>query len=179
MIFLKRNFAKAAIGVAMLCAFAIPAQAQEVKIGVVDLAQLLEYAPQTRAMMEGLQEEFAPRQREFTAKAQELEDLTARIQQDAAVMGESERNEAERQFRDLQREVARLQNDLQEDWNLRQNEELGSLQRSVITQVRAYAEAEGYDLVVGEGIVFASTAVNITEEVLRAIEADYQANNAQ
>ena len=117
--------------------------------------------------------------REFAAKAQELEDLTNRIQQDAAVMGESERDEAERQFRDLQREVARLQNDLQEDWNLRQNEEIGVLQRTVVSEVREYAEAQGYDLIVGEGIVFASTAVNITEEVLEALQADYQAANTQ
>ena len=179
MSFLKRNFAKAALGVAMLSLFAMPVHAQEVKIGVVNLAQLLESAPQTRAMLEGLQEEFAPRQRDFAAKAQELEDLTTRIQQNAAVMGASERDEAERQYRELQREVARLQNDLQEDWNLRQNEELSELQANVVRQVRTYAAEQGYDLIVGEGIVFASSAVNITEEVLRAIEADYQANNSQ
>ncbi len=179
MSFFKRNLAKASLGVALLSAFALPVQAQEVKIGVVNLAQILDSAPQTRAMVESLQEEFAPRQREYAAKLQEFEELTTRIQQDAAVMGESERETAEQQFRELQREVARLQNDLQEDWNLRQNEELVELQGSVVSQVREYAAAEGYDLVVGEGIIFASTAVNITEEVLRAIEADYQAANSQ
>ena len=179
MSFFKRNLAKAVLSVALVAAFALPVQAQELKIGVVNLAQILESAPQTRAMVEALQEEFAPRQREYAAKLQEFEELTTRIQQDAAVMGESERETAEQQFRELQREVARLQNDLQEDWNLRQNEELVELQGSVVSQVREYAAAEGYDLVVGEGIIFASTAVNITEEVLRAIEADYQANNAQ
>lgn len=179
MSFFKRNLAKAVLSIALVSAFALPAQAQEVKIGVVNLAQILEAAPQTRAMVEELQEEFAPRQREFAAKAEEFEALATRIEQDLAVMGESEREEAERQYRELQREVARLQNDLQEDWNLRQNEELGALQTNVVRQVREYAAAEGYDLVVGEGIIFASTAVNITEEVLRAIEADYQANTAQ
>ena len=179
MSFLKRNLAKAALGVALLSAFALPVQAQEVKIGVVDLAALLERAPQTQAMLEALQEEFAPRQRDYSAKLTEFEELTNRIQQDAAVMGESERETAEQQFRDLQREVARLQNDLQEDWNLRQNEEIGVLQRTVVTEVREYAEAQGYDLIVGEGIVFASTAVNITEEVLEALQADYQAANTQ
>ncbi len=179
MSFFKRNLAKAVLSVALVAAFALPVQAQELKIGVVNLAQILESAPQTRAMVESLQEEFAPRQREYAAKLQEFEELTTRIQQDAAVMGESERETAEQQFRELQREVARLQNDLQEDWNLRQNEELGELQGNVVRQVREYAAEQGYDLVVGEGIIFASTAVNITEEVLRAIEADYQANNAQ
>ena len=37
------------------------------------------------------------------------------------------------------------------------------------------AQAAGYDLVVGDGVLFASTAVNITENVLRAMEANFQA----
>ena len=45
-------------------------------------------------------------------------------------------------------------------------------------EVQDYAQAQGYDLVVGDGVLFASTAVNITEEVLRAVEDNFQANNA-
>ena len=79
----------------------------------------------------------------------------------------------------MQREVTRLQSEFREDLNLRQNEELGLLQRSVLKEVQDYAEQEGYDLVVGEGILFASSAVNITEEVLRAVEANFQATGAR
>ncbi|HEX5787801.1 MAG TPA: OmpH family outer membrane protein [Woeseiaceae bacterium] len=159
-------------------AFALPAAAQELKIGVVNVPQLLDRAPQTKAAMDDLQEEFAPRQREFAAKAKELEDLTAKVQKDASVMGEAERRNAEKDLRDLQREVARLQNEFQEDLNLRQNEELGNLQRTLLVEVQSYAQAQGYDLVVGDGVLFASTAVNITEEVLRAIETSYNATSS-
>jgi len=41
--------------------------------------------------------------------------------------------------------------------------------------VQDYAEQEGYDLIVGDGVLYASAAVNITEEVLRAVEANFQA----
>ena len=37
---------------------------------------------------------------------------------------------------------------------------------------------EGYDLVVGDGVLFASTAVNITNNVLQAVEANFQASGA-
>ena len=94
-------------------------------------------------------------------------------------MGETERRNAEKNGRDLQREVTRLQSEFREDLNLRQNEELGLLQRSVLKEVQDFAEQEGYDLVVGEGILFASAAVNITEEVLRAVEANFQATGAR
>ena len=178
MSFVKQHLPKVAITLLMLSSFAMPAVAQELKIGVVNVPFLMDRAPQTKAAMDALQEEFAPRQREFAAKAKELEDLTARIQKDAAVMGETERTNAEKELRDLRREVSRLQNEFQEDLNLRQNEELGNLQRTLLAEVQTYAQAEGYDLVVGDAL-FVSPTVDITEEMLRAIETNYNASTSR
>ena len=175
----KQRIFTIGFGIALLCAFALPANAQELKVGVVNIPILLDRAPQTKAAMDALQEEFAPRQREFLAKQKEYEDLAAKVQKDIAVMGESERRTAEKDLRDLQREVTRLQNEFREDLNLRQNEELGILQRSLLKEVQDYAQQEGYDLVVGDGVLFASNVVNITEEVLRAVEANFQATGAR
>ncbi|MGB5256291.1 MAG: OmpH family outer membrane protein [Woeseiaceae bacterium] len=179
MSFVKRQMVKAGLGVALVCAFALPAAAQETKIGVVNLPALIERAPQTKIAMDALQEEFAPRQREFLAKQKEFEELTTKAQKDFAVMGETERRNAEKDLRDLQREVARLQSEFREDLNLRQNEEYGVLQRSMLKEVQDFAEAQGYDLIVGDGVLFASGAVNITEAVLRAVEANHQAAGAR
>ena len=179
MSFVMRQLVKAGMGVALVCAFALPAAAQDMKIGVVSLPALIERAPQTKIAMDALQEEFAPRQREFLAKQKEFEDLTAKAQKDFAVMGETERRNAEKDLRDLQREVTRLQNEFREDLNLRQNEEYGVLQRAMLKEVQDYAQQEGYDLIVGDGVLFASNAVNITEAVLRVVEANYQATSAR
>ncbi len=168
-----------AVVIALVCAFALPAGAQELKIGVVNIQALMEQAPQTKSAMDALQDEFAPRQREFVAKQKEFEDLQAKAQKDVAVMGETERRNAEKELRDLQREVTRLQNEFREDLNLRQNEELGKLQRSLLKEVQDYALQEGYDLVVGDGVLYASTAVNITDDVLRTVEASFQATGSR
>ena len=178
MSFVKQHLPKVALSLVMAFSFAMPAVAQELKIGVVNVPFLMDRAPQTKAAMDALQEEFAPRQREFAARAKELEDLTARIQKDAAVMGQSERDSAEKELRDLRRDVTRLQNEFQEDLNLRQNEELGNLQRTLLQEVQAYAQAEGFDLVVGDAL-FVSPTVDITEEMLRAIEANYNASTSR
>ena len=178
MSFVKQHMYKVILGIALVSAFAMPASAQQLKIGVVNIPVLMERSPQTKAAMDALQEEFAPRQREFLAKQKEYEELTAKVQKDVAVMGETERRNAEKNLRDLQREVTRLQTEFREDLNLRQNEELGLLQRSLLMEVQNFAAQEGYDLVVGDGVLFASTAVNITEDVLRAVEANFQATGA-
>ena len=175
----KQQVYRVAFGIALLCVFALPANAQELKIGVVNIQALMEQAPQTKSAMDALQEEFAPRQREFMATQKEFEDLQAKAQKDVAVMGETERRNVEKELRDLQREVTRLQNEFREDLNLRQNEELGKLQRELLKEVQEFALQEGYDLIVGDGVLYASTSVNITDNVLRALEAGFQATSGR
>ena len=178
MSFLKQQFYRLAIVASLIGVVAVPVSAQELKIGVVNIPALMQRAPQTKAAMDALQEEFAPRQRDIVAKQKEYEDLAAKFQKDAAVMGETERRNMENELRELQREVTRLQNDFQEDLNLRQNEEMSNLQVSLLQEIQGYAAQEGYDLLVGDGVLYASGAVNITEQVLRAVEANFQASGA-
>ena len=171
----KLHLGKTIAAIALLFSVMLPAVAQEVKIGVVNVPILMDQAPQARVAMAALEEEFQPRQRAILAKQTEFKELSDRVQRDIAVSGETERRNAEKELRDLQREVTRLQTEFQEDLNLRRNEELGSLQRSLLKEVQDYAQAAGFDLVVGDGVLYASTAVNITENVLRAMKANFQA----
>lgn len=172
---LKPNLIKAIAGIALIFSLVLSAQAQEVKIGVVNIPLLMEQAPQARVAMEALDEEFKPRQREIIARQNEFQERSEQIQKDLAVMGEAERRNAEKDLREMQREVTRLQTEFREDLNLRRNEELGNLQRSLLKEVQEYAQGAGYDLVVGDGVLYASTAVNITENVLRAMDANFKA----
>lgn len=171
----KPNLVKIIAVAALAFCFSVSVQAQEVKIGVVNFTALMEQAPQARVAMTAIDEEFKPRQREAVARQTELQELTEKVQRDLAVMGETERRNTEKELRDLQREVTRLQTEFREDLNLRRNEELGILQRSLLKEVQDYAEAAGYDLVVGDGVLYANTTINITENVLRAMEANFTA----
>ena len=143
--------------------------AQDLKIGVVNIARLLDQSPQAKEAMGALQDEFAPRQREIVAQQKTLREKEERLQRDGAVMGEGERGNLERDVRDERRDLARRQNEYVEDLNLRRNEELGKLQRSLLQQVQAYARTAGYDLIVAD-VLFASPAIDITAEVLKALE---------
>src|SRR5690606_15635837 len=160
--------------VLVLSALAVPALGQEVKIGVVNINVLMEQSPQAQVAMEALQEEFAPRQRTILAKQKEFEEATERANRDAAVMGETERRNTERELRDLQRDLQRMQEEFREDLNLRRNEELGNLQRSLLKEVQDYAEAAGFDLIIGDGVLYASSAVNVTQLVLEAMQKNFE-----
>lgn len=140
----------------------------DIRIGVVNVARLLEQAPQTQRAMQALEAEFAPRQRDLLAMQTELQEKQETFRRDAPVMGESERLALEREIRDGVRDLQRADNELGEDYNIRRNEELGVLQRELLAEVQAYARGAGFDLVVSD-VLYYSSAVDITADVLAAM----------
>lgn len=170
-----RNVASLFALFCMLLLMTAAAQAQALKVGYVSLGRLIQESPQAIEVSEKLQEEFAPRQREIIALQNDLQKRSEQIQRDFEVMGEEERRNAERDLRRDERELGRSQQELQEDVNLRRNEELGKLQRELLTQVQSYATAQGYDLIVSEGVLYFSASIDITEQVLTGLKASYAA----
>jgi outer membrane protein len=158
----------ALLSLGVLTAGSVSAQGN-LKVGVVNVAQLLEQAPQSQEVNAKLQDEFAPRQRDIVAKRQTLQTQQETFQRDAPVMGEDERLNLERQIRDGQRELQRAENEYLEDLNIRRNEELGKLQRALLQQVQDYARTEDYDLVVADVLYF-SSSIDITAAVLSALQ---------
>lgn len=161
-----------AAGMVVLAPWSV-AQA-ETKIAVVNVPRLLEEAPQAKAAMQALQDEFAPRQREVVQQQKDLKVKEEKLQRDGAVMAENERRNAEKDLRDGQRELARKQNEYVEDLNLRRNEELGKLQRSLLQEVQAFARTSSYDLIVGEGVLYVNESMDITAQVLSALQARHK-----
>jgi outer membrane protein len=93
-------------------------------------------------------------------------------------MAENERRNVEKDRRDGQREMARKQNEYVEDLNLRRNEELGKLQRSLLQEVQAFARSANYDLVVGDGVLYVNESMDITAQVLTALQQRFKTGGA-
>jgi len=146
-----------------LAATSLPAGAAQAqaKIGVVNIARLLQEAPQAQAASAALENEFAARRRDLENQQKDLKAREDKLAKDGAVMAEAERRNAEKTLRDGQRELARKQNEFLEDLNVRRNEALGQLQRSVLQEVQAYAKSAGLDVVVADAL-YASPSVDIT-----------------
>src|SRR5271165_719536 len=153
------------LGLALMSA---PASA-EIKMGVVNFQKLLEDAPQTKSAMQALENEFAPRRRELLTMQNDLKARDEKLQKEGAVMAEADRAKAEKTLRDQQREFSRKAGEFQDDASTRRNEEIGKVQRYLVTEIQAYANAQGYDLVLGDGVFFAKGPLDITANVLAVL----------
>jgi len=145
-----------------------PASA-EIKMGVVNFQKLLEDAPQTKTAMQALENEFAPRRRELLTMQNDLKARDEKLQKEGAVMSEADRAKAEKTLRDQQREFSRKAGEFQDDASTRRNEEIGKVQRYLVTEIQAYATAQGFDLVLGEGVFYAKAPFDVTAQVLAVL----------
>jgi outer membrane protein len=153
-----------------LCLGLLSGQASaEIKMGVVNFQKLLEDAPQTKTAMQALENEFAPRRRELLTLQNDLKARDEKLQKEGAVMSEADRAKAEKTLRDQQREFSRKAGEFQDDAGTRKNEEIGKVQRYLVTEIQAYATAQGYDLVLGDGVFFAKGPLDITANVLAVL----------
>jgi outer membrane protein len=164
------SFRNVFLGSLIAATFAMPAAA-EVKVGVVDIARLFEESPQAKVVQDGLKAEFQPRLQQLIAQEQSLKTRNDKYQKDAATMAADQRTKAEKDLRDSAREIERKKAELQDDSNAKRQEEMNKLQRLLFGEVREYAKAQNYDIVIAEGVLYATPTVDITTAVLTALKA--------
>jgi len=158
----------------------LSAQAQDaLKIGVVNIGRLLQESPQAQAASGRLEDEFAPRRRDIMGLQSGLEEKKAQLKKNFEVMGAEERDNAQRDIRNDERTATRLQNEFREDLDLRRNEVIGAVQRDVLVEINAFAEAESFDLILVDGIVHASDRVDVTQQVLDRLKSGAPAVSGQ
>jgi outer membrane protein len=164
------SFRKIVLGSLVACALTVPAMA-EIKVGVVDYARLFEESPQAKVVRETLQAEFGPRLQQLVTQENALKARGEKLQKDVVTMTPEQRGKAEKDLRDAARELERKKGELQDDSNVKRQEEMNKLQRSLIGEVREYAKAQSYDIVIAEGVIYATPTVDITAQVLAALNA--------
>jgi len=160
-----------ALIVAGTLGFGTVALADGQKIAVVNIQRVLAEAPQARSASQTLESEFGPRGKQLEAQTKEFESRAQKFERDQATMSESERTKTSRELRDAQLSYERRAKEFQEDVQLRQNEELQKVQKTIVEAVRVYAKAQGYDIVLADGVIYNSEAVDITAQLLSSLTA--------
>ncbi|MEX0606903.1 MAG: OmpH family outer membrane protein [Halofilum sp. (in: g-proteobacteria)] len=161
--------------VAVLPALAF-AQTQT-QIAFVDVGYLVDSSPQAQAASEQLQEKFGPAQEQLQQKQQEFQGLREQLEKDSLVMSEEEREEDQQRLQQLGREIQSGEKSFRDALNNERNQALQGVREDVLSAVERVAEEAGYDLVVGQGTVYASDAVDITSQVLERMEANFESGS--
>jgi outer membrane protein len=171
--------AKIGLGLVLLVGTLVASPAwAELKIGVVDYGRLVEESPQAKVALEAIRTEFTPRQRDLQNQQATLKSKEDRLQKDGATMSPDQRANSEKDLRDSYRELQRKQQEVQDDFNARRNEEMSRLQKTLIEQVRTYAKAQSFDLVIADGVIYTTPTIDITPAILAQLQSSPVASKA-
>lgn len=145
--------------------------AAELKVGVVNAQKVLEQAPQAEAARKRLEVEFAPRDKSMIDVQKDVRKNEEKLEKDAMIMSETEKQKLDRELTSQKRELKRKQEEFRDDLNARRNEEFGKLQKRIADVILAAAKEGGYDLVLTDGVLYASDKVDMTDMILKRLAA--------
>lgn len=153
-----------------LLALALPAQAEEFRIGFVNIDRILKEPITAKAAQAKLVQEFAKREKDLADQGTALKAMADKFERDAPTLSESQRNARQKQVVEQDRDFQRKRREFQEDLNARKNEELQQVLERANKVVKQVAEAEKYDVILQEA-VYINAKHDITDKVIKLLNA--------
>jgi outer membrane protein len=141
------------------------------KLAFINAKSLMENSPQAIAANAQLKEQFGEREQSLRKLAQGIQQMEKTYQTDGAIMSAEQRKKAEDNIVQNKRRFQFEQQSLKEDLQNKQRELLQVVQLALKDVIQAYGTDNGYDFIFTDAsVAFASSAVNITEEILKELQ---------
>ena len=155
----------------------VPAHAQQIRVGYVNMKEVLDNAPQVISGRTKLDQEFRPRNDDIEAEEASVTSMEQRLQQ--GDISEDARARLEREIRDSRRGINRKKEDLRDELSFRRTEEVQELEDQINLAVEKIAATHGYDLILSSPVVFADPALDITELILQQLKVEFEADQLE
>jgi outer membrane protein len=143
------------------------------KIGVINIQAAILSTNEGRRDFEALTKRFEPKQAELKGLSDELDNLKKQLQAQGDKLNEDERGNRARTIQQKEKNLQRLLEDAQQDFQTQQNEVGAKIGQKMMDIIEKYARANGIALVVDgsnpqSGLVWASEATNISQQIVDA-----------
>lgn len=156
---------------------ATQATGQQLRIGYVDMKQVLDNAPQVLAGREKLDLEFRPRNETIEFQERQAQVMEDRLQK--GDLTEDARIRLDRELREMRRNVNRQKEDLRDELSFRRTEEVQKLEDQINEAVQEIARDSGYDLILSSPVVYADPSLDITQLILDQLRLEYEADKRE
>jgi outer membrane protein len=154
-----------------------PVTAQQLRVGYVDMKQVLDNAPQVLAGREKLDLEFRPRNETIEFQERQAQSMEDRLQM--GDLPEDAKVRLDRELRELRRNVNRQKEDLRDELSFRRTEEVQKLEDQINLAVQEIARDNGYDLILSSPVVYADPSLDITQLILDQLKLEYEADKRE
>jgi outer membrane protein len=148
-----------------------PMAVAETKIGVVDLRQALFSSKEAQTFSVKLQEDFSSEESRVREVQEQARALKERLEQDGAMMNESERNRLATQFQEKVKEFNFLKQKLDSTVANRKQAFLENARPEVDAAVQELMEEHDLDIILpSEAVVYVKPDMNLTGQLLEKLD---------
>lgn len=145
--------------------------AAETRIGVVDLRQALFSSSDAKAFSEKMQQDFSGEEQKVREAQEAARKLQQRLEEDGAMMNESERNKISAEFQEKVKEFNFLKQRLDSTVANRKQQFLEDARPEVDAAVKELLEEHNLDLILpSEAVVYVKPDMNLTDELLEKLD---------
>ena len=153
----------------LLLPMSVSAETDTYKIGYVVVEKILKEAPQTAASNKKLEKEFKSRTDGLKKKVESIQKQEKDFKKNNVTMTATQRQKAQKDIQNAKIEIQRIERELREDIDIRRREEIGKLQQKINEAIEDLAAKEKYDLILYQGVAFASKEIDITNELIKVL----------
>jgi outer membrane protein len=146
-----------------------------VRIGIVDLQEVLNKSQKGLAVKQKLDQERAVRQKDLDGKQQEVMKLQAEFEKQAPLLSEQAKREKSEAIQRKTRDAVRIAEDANRDFDKRVREAELEVSREILGVVQEYGKDQGFTLVLERSmVVFGASVVDITSEIIKRYDSKQQ-----
>src|SRR5690242_18183280 len=132
------------------------------------------------AATDEMNKKFDARQKDLKADQDKIKGKMDLFKKNSAIMSPAELQDEQNEIDDLQSEFGRKSAEFQDDVNAERNAQLNKLQQDIFKAVQEFAQANGYNLIAGENMLFYfDKSMDVTDQVMAQMEKDFKAENAK
>jgi len=150
-----------------------PAEAaQGVKIGIVDLQQVLLQSQRGTALKQKLDQERNGRRKDLESRQQEVVKLQTDLEKQASVLSEQAKREKREAIERKGRELQRLAEDADRELGKKVRDAELDVTREILQVVQEYGKDQGFTFIMERSnAVYAADSVDVTAEVIKRYDA--------
>ena len=150
------------------------ANAQDNKIGIIDLQLVIASSKAGKAAKAAFESEFKQKQQIIESKSVQLERLKSEFVQNGPVMNEATRKQKAEQIEQLDKDLQRSRADFRDELQKRDFELLEKILKDLDGILQSIGKSEGYTLIIEKtegGVIYSTPTVDITQKVIQAYDA--------
>jgi len=156
------------------CLATTSAFAADAKLGYLDVQRVLQTSAAGTEAKEQLATLHSNYQKEINTKLEDLQKLKDELDKQGMLLTESTRSAKEKDYQQRLKEFQRFAKDAQDDMQAKEKEFTSIIIEKIAKTVQNFGQKNGYTFIFvkNEGLLFADDKVDVTEEVLKLLDAN-------